>query len=906
MQGKKKAKDRDLVLVIRVWLREGFKLTSKGFFSTDPYCKVWVGPKGMMEPPEKGYYVSTVQENTLSPEWGKGKASASTKDLFKSVGSEFMIPPTESNQDCWTFLWKEGHVIHVQIWDKNSNSYMGNAAFPVDISKTVQQSATEKVHNGPPGQLRSKEKVSGTVTVAWEWATKTDQLHIDQWIPLLRQLTFDDDRALSFLRQEDLLPHVSLPVARFILGQIAKGYVIFPSSATFAPMKSGVSSYRSSKIITNVYDWEREFADENEDGGAQEPDGLVFIQLHSKVISFDYFEKETIWDLKTRLSASTSAKPSDISFYSVSKKLIEDSELAENYSSLTFVVGVSGMTLEEFESSFREEQQLSSSSSSSSSSLASSNPRAPPLPPMIPKFEPRATRAATLAISSQPGPDGAPPPKPARVANVGLVTRLASILFKEDYVSLSRVMSTLSMDKLTTVTPILVGCQHPDILKLIKEKVEESEAFGNRVRMIQNMRYQFSYLDTLVGHIPLSNFLNVFLDKDLSFSQGQVFKINSIHPLTNKPIDEVKVVKIFSSLAQPSILSLNYNGELQPPMTLFKRGEDLYSETCLQVLFQYMNEIWEASLPEDIRPKIFGLRELPGSTERGFLEIVPEVRDLEIVERGDMELITPENDENFIRTTCGWVLASYFLGLSDRHRENTLVRISDGSAIPIDFGFILGNQPPSYNTFCITVSPDMYRYLLRKDKWVWFSLMFLAGFWAVRAHAQEFIRLAIHLFQGVERDLEVSARFISYRMVIGKDLSKAMSQIYSNLRHAPICFFTKKKIEGHCKAKKIPARQDFIGSLARKIGTNAARPEKAEEKTGGEAGDSLHSGMWLSACNESDSSFFFVMNLPLKDFPLLIFLSPGKVDLPLPMQYPDNYPGELVALLVSLMKARQK
>ena len=42
--------------------------------------------------------------------------------------------------------------------------------------------------------------------------------------------------------------------------------------------------------------------------------------------------------------------------------------------------------------------------------------------------------------------------------------------------------------------------------------------------------------------------------------------------------------------------------------------------------------------PIDLRPIIFGLRELPGSIERGFLETVPDVRDLEIVERGNMEV----------------------------------------------------------------------------------------------------------------------------------------------------------------------------------------------------------------------------------------------------------------------------
>ena len=109
---------------------------------------------------------------------------------------------------------------------------------------------------------------------------------------------------------------------------------------------------------------------------------------------------------------------------------------------------------------------------------------------------------------------------------------------------------------------------------------------------------------------------------------------------------------------------------------------------------------------------------------------------------------------------------------------------------------------------------------------------------------QEFVNLAIHLFQGTDRNLETSAMFITHRMRMGEDTmkvcgldlfvylcfisgccflvyfsfsypfsffsQKAMRKTYGNLRHAPICFFTKKKIEGHAKSKKIPARFFFF------------------------------------------------------------------------------------------------
>ena len=256
------------------------------------------------------------------------------------------------------------------------------------------------------------------------------------------------------------------------------------------------------------------------------------------------------------------------------------------------------------------------------------------------------------------------------------------------------------------------------------------------------------------------------------------------------------------------------------------------------------------------------------------MEIIPDTMDLEIVERDDFEQLKEEVFDNFIRTTCGWVLACYFLGISDRHRENTLVRPQDGSAIPIDFGFILGNQPPSYNTFCITISPEMYKFLQRHDKWLDFCIMFLAGFWCVHAHAQEFLRLCVHLLTGTKRDLETSARFVAARLRLEEDSQTALRRTFENLRHAPVCFFTRRKIHGHSNAKKVPQRKDFIGALARKLGTDAAKPEKASIHTGGDV---------------------FTRKQ----------LHPGKVVIDLPKEYPDYYPGEFAVCLLGIAVAKK-
>ena len=108
MSNRKKEKDRDLVLCLRVKLKSGCKLQPKKFLgAANPYCKVWIGPKGMLEAPEKGYYYSTVAENTINPFWGNPSLSKPdindlTKQLYKKVelSSQFLL-----------FIWYHQKII---------------------------------------------------------------------------------------------------------------------------------------------------------------------------------------------------------------------------------------------------------------------------------------------------------------------------------------------------------------------------------------------------------------------------------------------------------------------------------------------------------------------------------------------------------------------------------------------------------------------------------------------------------------------------------------------------------------------------------------------------------------------------------------------------------------------------
>ena len=87
-----------------------------------------------------------------------------------------------------------------------------------------------QVTHGPPGQIRSDKKVSGTITIAWEWETNTEDLVVEKWIPLLQKLTYGEEKSLPFLGQDDLTPYMPLTVCLYLLGQIALGNVSFPEN----------------------------------------------------------------------------------------------------------------------------------------------------------------------------------------------------------------------------------------------------------------------------------------------------------------------------------------------------------------------------------------------------------------------------------------------------------------------------------------------------------------------------------------------------------------------------------------------------------------------------------------------------------------------------------------------------
>lgn len=161
----------------------------------------------------------------------------------------------------------------------------------------------------------------------------------------------------------------------------------------------------------------------------------------------------------------------------------------------------------------------------------------------------------------------------------------------------------------------------------------------------------------------------------------------------------------FSSLTRP--LRLVFRGDLTDYSVIFKAGDDLRQDAIVLQLVGIMDDIWHRS-GLDLRLILF--RCLPLGTRKGFIELVPACRTLREVQLASGAAGVFKDDvidtflrtnnpsefryrsalENFRRSCAGWCVATYLLGVGDRHNDNILITTT-GHVFHIDFGKYLGD-----------------------------------------------------------------------------------------------------------------------------------------------------------------------------------------------------------------------
>ncbi|KAM9377353.1 phosphatidylinositol 4-phosphate 3-kinase C2 domain-containing subunit alpha isoform 1-T2 [Pholidichthys leucotaenia] len=170
----------------------------------------------------------------------------------------------------------------------------------------------------------------------------------------------------------------------------------------------------------------------------------------------------------------------------------------------------------------------------------------------------------------------------------------------------------------------------------------------------------------------------------------------------------IKACSFFNSNAVPLKLALVNADPLGEEINvMFKVGEDLRQDMLALQMIRIMDRIW---LQEGLDLRIVNFKCISTGKDKGMVELVPSSETLRKiqVEYGvtgsfkDKPLAewlrkyNPAEDEyekaseNFIYSCAGCCVATYVLGICDRHNDNIMLR-STGHMFHIDFGKFLGH-----------------------------------------------------------------------------------------------------------------------------------------------------------------------------------------------------------------------
>jgi phosphatidylinositol 3-kinase len=172
-----------------------------------------------------------------------------------------------------------------------------------------------------------------------------------------------------------------------------------------------------------------------------------------------------------------------------------------------------------------------------------------------------------------------------------------------------------------------------------------------------------------------------------------------------------------SSLLAPDALqvtqssSLGRSGAFEEPAKpvdstslalMFKCGDDVRQD---QLVIQFI-ELMDALLKQNgLNLWLTPYRALATSQNDGFVELVPDcktfqdIQKLTVVKHLHGLHPTPAGYDRalgkFVKSTAGYCVITFLLGIGDRHLENLLV-IKDGRLFHVDFGFFMGKDPKPF------------------------------------------------------------------------------------------------------------------------------------------------------------------------------------------------------------------
>ncbi|KAJ3188349.1 Phosphatidylinositol (PI) 3-kinase [Gaertneriomyces sp. JEL0708] len=164
---------------------------------------------------------------------------------------------------------------------------------------------------------------------------------------------------------------------------------------------------------------------------------------------------------------------------------------------------------------------------------------------------------------------------------------------------------------------------------------------------------------------------------------------------------------IFKSALFPLRLTFLCSDGSEYPV-IFKTGDDLRQDQLVVQIIMLMNKLLRK---ENLDLKLTPYKVLATGVDHGMVQFIPSLPLATILsEYSSLLTYLRENNhvdgatagtvpssvmDTYIRSTAGYCVITYLLGIGDRHLDNVLLT-TEGNLFHIDFGFILGRDPKPF------------------------------------------------------------------------------------------------------------------------------------------------------------------------------------------------------------------
>ena len=221
----------------------------------------------------------------------------------------------------------------------------------------------------------------------------------------------------------------------------------------------------------------------------------------------------------------------------------------------------------------------------------------------------------------------------------------------------------------------------------------------------------------------------------------------------------IKKEKTFQSGHAPTLVRFEHNSGLES-LHVFKQ-DDLRPDWAVMNVFQMFNSIWRvSSLP--CSTLIFQI--IPLGKDFGMMEFVDEsisMNDfdfaIEIAKLSQLDL------DQFICSAAGSFVATFVLGIRDRHRNNIMICQKDDSIIlwQLDFKHVFNHTTTGVDAPRFAIPRAMKNALQLRNKWIPFKFLCAKALVSLRRHSGLLIQLSRYLFRDISSDNNVQNCLIS-------------------------------------------------------------------------------------------------------------------------------------------------